>query len=135
MEKGKWMRKFVAAAVLLLSTSAYAEDWVLLSSDDSSRTLLDAASVQRKASTEVRFQIQRVHSAQKDMMGLQYNITRSRYLLDCQSGLVLFRQQFLLQDNEVVWTFPESDKAQKASMELPDGVMADICRRSTQSPR
>lgn len=129
------MRKFVVAAALVLSTSAHAEDWVLLSSDDSSRTLLDAASVQRKSSDEVRFQIQRVHSAQKDMMGLQYNITRSRYLLDCQSGLVLFRQQFLLQDDEVVWTFPESDKAQKASMELPDGVMAHICRRSTQSPR
>jgi hypothetical protein len=123
------------AAALVLSTSAHAEDWVLLSSDDTSRTLLDAASVQRKSSDEVRFQIQRVHSAQKDMMGLQYNITRSRYLLNCQSGLVLFRQQFLLQDDEVVWTFPESDKAQKASMELPDGVMADICRRSTQSPR
>jgi hypothetical protein len=129
------MRKFVVAAALVLSTSAHAEDWVLLSSDDTSRTLLDAASVQRKSSDEVRFQIQRVHSAQKDMMGLQYNITRSRYLLNCQSGLVLFRQQFLLQDDEVVWTFPESDKAQKASMELPDGVMADICRRSTQSPR
>jgi hypothetical protein len=135
MEKGKLMRKFVVAAALVLSTSAHAEDWVLLSSDDTSRTLLDAASVQRKSSDEVRFQIQRVHSAQKDMMGLQYNITRSRYLLNCQSGLVLFRQQFLLQDDEVVWTFPESDKAQKASMELPDGVMADICRRSTQSPR
>jgi hypothetical protein len=135
MEKGKSMRKFVVAAVLVLSTSAHAEDWVLLSSDDTSRTLLDAASVQRKASNEVRFQIQRVHSAQKDMMGLQYNTTRSRYLLDCQSGLVLFRQQFLLQDDEVVWTFPESDKVQKASMELPDGVMADICRRSTQNPR
>ena len=129
------MRKFVVAVALVLSTSAHAENWVLLSSDDSSRTLLDAASVQRKSSDEVRFQIQRVHSAQKDMMGLQYNITRSRYLLNCQSGLVLFRQQFLLQDDEVVWTFPESDKAQKASMELPDGVMADICRRSTQSPR
>jgi hypothetical protein len=135
MEKGKLMRKFVVAVALVLSTSAHAENWVLLSSDDSSRTLLDAASVQRKSSDEVRFQIQRVHSAQKDMMGLQYNITRSRYLLNCQSGLVLFRQQFLLQDDEVVWTFPESDKAQKASMELPDGVMADICRRSTQSPR
>jgi hypothetical protein len=129
------MRKFVVAAALVLSTSAHAENWILLSSDDSSRTLLDAASVQRKSSDEVRFQIQRVHSAQKDMMGLQYNITRSRYLLNCQSGLVLFRQQFLLQDDEVVWTFPESDKAQKASMELPDGVMADICRRSTLSPR
>lgn len=129
------MGKFVWAGLLLLSAAAHAQEWVLLTSDETSRTLLDVASVERNASDEVRFQLKRVHTGQKDMMGLQYNATSSRYVLDCQSGLILFRQQFLLKDEEVVWTFPESGKAQKASMELPDAVIDAVCGPAADSAR
>lgn len=129
------MGKFVWAAWLLFAAGAHAQEWVLLTSDETSRTLLDAASVERNAPDEVRFQLKRVHTGQKDMMGLQYNATSSRYVLDCQAGLLLFRQQFLLKDEEVVWTFPESGKAQKASMELPEAVIDAVCRPAADSAR
>lgn len=127
------MGKFVLAGLLWFSAGAYAQEWVLLTSDEASRILLDVASLERNAPDEVRFQLKRVHTGQKDMMGLQYNATSSRYVLDCQSGLILFRQQFLLKDEEVVWTFPESGKAQKASLELPDAVIDAICRPAADS--
>lgn len=122
------MNRWVFTGLLLVSAWTRAGDWVQLSSDDSSRLMLDAASVQRNASNEVRFQVKRIHSAQKDMMGLSYNATRNDYLLACQSGQILRRQQFLLQDDEVVWTFPESTKAQKAAPELSDTVVQEVCR-------
>ncbi len=122
------MNRIVFTGLLLLSVWARAGDWVQLSSDDSSRLMLDAASVQRNASNEVRFQIQRIHNAQKDMMGLSYNAIRNDYLLACQSGQILRRQQFLLQDDEVVWTFPESTKVQKATPELSETVIQEVCR-------
>lgn len=129
------MNRFVFALLMLASASAGAEEWVTLSSDGSSRILLDAGSVERKPQGESSFRIKRIYGAQKDMMGLGYNATLSRYVLSCRTGEVLFRQQFLLQDDEVVWTFPESGKVQKASLELPDAVVGAICTPAADSSR
>lgn len=129
------MHRFIFAVVFWASGASHAADWVVLTSDESSRILLDLASVERKAPDEVRFRVKRIHSGQKDMMGLQYNATLGRYVLACDSGIVMFRQQFLLKDDEVVWTFPESGKAQKASQELSDAVIGAVCKPAADAPR
>lgn len=129
------MNKLVFTALLLVSAWSRAEDWVLLSSDGASRILLDAASIERNASNEVRFQVRRTLGAQRDMMGLGYNATQSRYVLACESGQILFRQQFLLQGEEVVWTFPESGKPQKAGDELPEAVLSTVCPANAAGSR
>ncbi len=121
------MNKFVVAWCLLVSAWARAADWVPVASSDDTRILLDAASVERTASNEVRFQLRRLLGGQRDMMGLGYNATQSRYVLSCDSGQILFRQQFLLQGEEVVWTFPESSKPQKAGDELPETLLETLC--------
>lgn len=125
------MKRFVLAGCLLASAASQAgpqgADWVPVASGDTGRILLDAASVERNASNEVRFQVRRILSSQQDMMGLGYNATQSRYVLSCDAGQILFRQQFLLQGDEVVWTFPESSKPQRAGDELPEILLETLC--------
>lgn len=123
------MRKFVLLTFLLVSCVAQADDWALVSSDDASRTFLGPVAVTSKATDEVRFKIRQVHNTQKDMMGLFFNTTEKVYVLACRSRQMLFRQQFLLVDDEIVWSFPESKKVQKASLELSDEVLVKVCTR------
>jgi hypothetical protein len=122
------MKKIFFAALLCLSLSAKGDDWVLLSSDELSKTFLDTSSIKRTASKQIDFQIKQVFNSQRDMMGLQHNAALMKYKMSCQLGLILFQQKFLLNDDEIVWTHPASDKKQKATSELSDEVVGKICR-------
>ena len=122
------MKKILFAVLLCLSFSAKGDDWVLLSSDELSKTFLDTSSIKRTSSKQIDFQIKQVFSSQRDMMGLQHNAARINYKISCQLGLILFQQKFLLNDDEIVWTHPASDKKQKATLELSDEVIGKICR-------
>ncbi len=122
------MKKILFAALLCLSLSAKGDDWVLLSSDELSKTFLDTSSIKRTASKQIDFQIKQVFNSQRDMMGLQHNAALMKYKISCQLGLILFQQKFLLNDDEIVWTHPTSDKKQKATLELSDEVVGKICR-------
>ena len=122
------MKKILFAALLCLSLSARGDDWVLLSIDELSKTFLDTSSIKRTSSKQIDFQIKQVFNSQRDMMGLQHNAALMKYKKSCQLGLILFQQKFLLNDDEIVWTHPASDKKQKAILELSDEVMGKICR-------
>jgi hypothetical protein len=122
------MKKILSTALLCLSFSAQANDLVLLSSDELSKTFLDTSSIKRSSSKQIDFQIKQVFNSQRDMMGLQHNAALMKYKISCQLGLILFQQKFLLNDDEVVWTHPASNKKQKAALELSDDVVGKICR-------
>jgi hypothetical protein len=122
------MKAFVLMMCLTTAAAAHAGDWVVLASDTTSRTLVDTSSIKRDASDQVSFRIKQVFSTTKDMMGLRYDAAQSDYRISCQSSLVLFRQQFLMDGDEIVWTYPASDKSQKTSLELPEAVTSAICR-------
>ena len=122
------MKKILFAAFLFLSLSAEANDWVLLSSDELSKTFLDTSSIKRSSSKQINFQTKQVFRSQRDMMGLQHNAAVTNYKISCQLGLILFQQKFLLNDDEIVWTHPASNKKQKLTLELSDEVVGKICR-------
>jgi hypothetical protein len=122
------MKKILFAAFLCLSFSAKGNDLVLLSSDELSKTFLDTSSIKRTSSKQIDFQIKQVFRSQRDMMGLQHNAAVINYKISCQLGLIFFQQKFLLNDDEVVWTHPASNKKQKAALELSDEVVGKICR-------
>jgi hypothetical protein len=122
------MKKILFTALLCLPFSAQANDLVLLSSDELSKTFLDTSSIKRSSSKQIDFQIKQVFNSQRDMMGLQHNAVVINYKISCQLGLILFQQKFLLNDDEVVWTHPASNKKQKAALELSDEVVGKICR-------
>lgn len=122
------MKKILSTALLCLSFSAQANDLVLLSSDELSKTFLDTSSIKRTSSKQIDFQTKQVFRSQRDMMGLQHNAVVINYKISCQLGLILFQQKFLLNDDEVVWTHPASNKKQKAALELSDDVVGKICR-------
>ena len=122
------MKKILTLVLLFLSLSAKGDDWVFVSSDELSRTFLDASSIKRTSSKQIDFQIKQVFNSQRDMMGLQHNAAVTNYKISCQLGLILFQQKFLLNDDEIVWTHPASNKKQKAALELSDEVVGKICR-------
>lgn len=121
------MKKIIFLAFVFLSALAKADDLILLSSDEVSSTFLDASSVKRISSQQVQFQIKQIYRSQRDMMGLQHNAASTKYTVACQSGLIHSRQKFLLNEDEIVWTFPASNKKQKAKLELSDEVLEKIC--------
>jgi hypothetical protein len=122
------MKKILFTALLCLSFSAQANDLVLLSSDELSKTFLDTSSIKRTFSKQIDFQTKQVFRSQRDMMGLQHNAAVTNYKISCQLGLILFQQKFLLNDDEIVWTHPASNKKQKLTLELSDEVVGKICR-------
>jgi hypothetical protein len=54
------MKKILLAAFLCLTFSAHANDWVLLSSDELSKTFLDTSSIKRTSPKQIDFQIKQV---------------------------------------------------------------------------
>lgn len=121
------MKKLIFLGLLFFSALAKSEDWLQLSSDELSSTFLDASSVKRASPKQVQFQIKRVFRSPRDMMGLQHNAAFTKYTVSCQSGLILLRQKFLLNDDEIVWTFPASNEKQKVKLELSDAVIDKVC--------
>jgi hypothetical protein len=123
-----FMKKFIFLVLIFFSPLAKSADWVLLSNDELSSTFLDVHSVKRTSSKQVQFQIKLIFRSQRDMMGLLHNAASTNYKISCKSGLILFRQKFLLNDDEIVWTHPASDKKQKVELELSDEVLKKVCR-------
>jgi hypothetical protein len=112
--------------LLFLSLAARAESWVLVSSDDSSKVFLSYEkkfTVQGKKSFKLKF----VFNGYRDLMGLKYNSTESLYVISCDLDLIYSKQQFAFDDVELVWTFPETNKHEKASTALPKDVLEEVC--------
>jgi hypothetical protein len=62
-------------------------------------------------------------------MKLQHSITQKKYNQKTSAYKKnILCQKFLLNDDEVVWTHPASNKKQKLSLELSDEVVGKICR-------
>ncbi len=129
------MKKILALVLLFFSLSANGADWIFLSSDELASTFLDASSIKRASAKQVNFQIKQVFRSQRDMMGLQHNAAVINYRISCQLGLVLFQQKFLLNGDEIVWTFPASEKKQNVTLELSDEVLQKVCRSDPSKAR
>ena len=121
------MKKLIFLVLIIFSPLAKSADWVLLSNDELSSTFLDVHSLKRTSSKQVQFQIKMVFRSQRDMMGLLHNAASTNYKVSCQSGLIVFRQKFLLNDDEIVWTHPASNQKQKVALELSDEVLRKVC--------
>ena len=121
------MKTLMFAVLLCLSVAARGEDWILISADDTARIFVDASSIIRGPSGETRFTLKFAYQDRRDMMSLEYNAALKKLVVACEQGLVLHQQQFLLNDDEVVWTFPESAKPEKAGKELPEAVIRKVC--------
>lgn len=102
-------------------------NWILLASDGSSSQFISTAATDGAPSGEARAQVKTVFRSAKDMMGLSYNASLTTYRLSCASAQVLSRQRFLLDDDLVVWTFPEVTDAQSARRELSESALNVIC--------
>lgn len=124
------MKKLIFLGLLFFSALAKSEDWIPLSSDELSSTFIHVSSVQRASPKQVQFQIKQVFRSARDMMGLQHNAASTNYTISCQSGLVLLQQKFLLNDDDIVWTFPASNNKQKAKLELSDEVLDKVCPKN-----
>lgn len=121
------MKTLAFVLLLCLSAAARGEDWVLISADDTARIFLDASSLSRATPGETRFTLKLAYKSRRDMMSLEYNAALKKLVVACETGLVLYQQQFLLNDDEVVWTFPESTKTEKAERQLPQAVISRVC--------
>ena len=129
------MKKILTLVLLFLSLSAKGDDWVFVSSDELSKTFLDASSIKRTSSKQENFQIKHVFLSQRDMMGLQHTAALIKYRISCHRELILFQQKFLLNGDEIVWTFPASEKKQNVTLELSDEVLKKVCRADPSKAR
>ncbi len=121
------MKILMFTLLLCLSVAARGEDWVLISADDTTRIFLDASSVNRATPGEPRITLKLAYSNRRDMMSLEYNGALKKLVIACEKGLVLYQQQFLLNDDDVVWTFPETTKPEPVGKALPDAVVRKVC--------
>jgi hypothetical protein len=125
---GRRLRHASLAALVLIAATARGEDWVLVASDDFTRTYVDASAVSRTQGAETRFQMRIRFSKPRDMMGLRYDGATTRYVISCETNLVLSKQRFLLDGAEMVWTFPFTDAPVQADREIPGEVLSSVCR-------
>lgn len=129
------MRSLVVIALFILSTAASADDWTLLSTAEPTRTYITTPVATGDSANAFRFQLKTVFINRMDMMGLQYDASLKTFVVSCEARTVLFRQQFLLDGDEVVWTFPESRKEQPAHLELAPEVLPKICPPAADAER
>ena len=114
--------------LLFTSFSAKSADWLLISTDNSSEIFL---SDEKITDTEGKkpFKVKIDFKNSRDIMGLKYNSMTKLYVISCKLDLVNFRQQFAFNNDELVWTFPESTKDEKASLEIPLKVLEEVCNK------
>ena len=72
-------------------------------------------------------QVKSVYKNQRDLMGLSYNVSNNEYLYSCESNLALEKQQFLFNDEELVWTFPKVINPEKITIKIPDEPLKVAC--------
>ena len=121
------MKPVLCAVLLLVSPLALGEEWILLASDSLNNTYLNADSATRNAAEETRFRIKLVYNKKRDMMGLRYDIATTDYVVACSSNRILSSQRFLLDGDQIVWTFPPANENVKADAELPVAVLSRVC--------
>jgi hypothetical protein len=122
-----WIHKIIFASFLFVSTSAFSSDWIFLSEDDKSRVFISIDSLDKASPKEARVQVKSIYTNQRDMMGLSYNISKNEYLYSCESNLALEKQQYLFDDEELVWTFPKIIKTEKINIEIPEEPLKVAC--------
>ena len=121
------MRKFIFAVLLLISAAARGNETVLLSTDELSRTFLILPLDDKTEGNKIRFQIKVVFNTPRDMMGLSFNATTKTYVISCKQDRILLKQEFLLDNDITVWTFPASKNKGKLSSEFSRDILAKIC--------
>ena len=122
-----WMRKIIFVNFLFAPAAALCSDWIALSQDDQSRVFISVDSLDKASPREVQVQVKSVYKNQRDLMGLSYNVSNNEYLYSCESNLALEKQQFLFNDEELVWTFPKVINPEKITIKIPDEPLKVAC--------
>ena len=122
-------KRLVFIVLILISANAQSDDWFTIDSDGGSIILARILPADSTASPKARLSIKIVHKSPRDMMGLTYNSTIYEYLISCSSDEIYQRKQFLFNGDQLVWTFPESTKKLKASVEIAEKTLRIACDR------
>ena len=122
-----WMRNIIFVNFLFAPAAALCSDWIALSQDDQSRVFISLDPLDKSSPREVRVQVKSIYTNQRDLMGLSYNISKNEYLYSCESNLALEKQQFLFNDEELVWTFPKVIHPEKINIKIPDEPLKVAC--------
>jgi len=123
----RWVNKIIFMNFLFAPIAALSSDWITLSQDDQSRVFISVDPLDKVSPREVRVQVKSVYTNQRDLMGLSYNVSKNEYLYSCESNLALEKQQFLFNDEELVWTFPKVINPEKINIKIPDEPLKVAC--------
>jgi hypothetical protein len=121
------VNKIIFVNFLFVPTAVLSSDWIFLSQDDQSRVFISVDPLDKVSPREVRVQVKSVYTNQHDLMGLSYNVSKNEYLYSCESNLALEKQQFLFNDEELVWTFPKVVNPEKINIKMPDEPLKVAC--------
>jgi hypothetical protein len=121
------VNKIIFVNFLFAPIAALSSDWIALSQDDQSRVFISVDPLDKVSPREVRVQVKSVYTNQRDLMGLSYNVSKNEYLYSCESNLALEKQQFLFNDEELVWTFPKVINPEKINIKMPDEPLKVAC--------
>ena len=121
------VNKIIFVNFLFVPTAVLSSDWIFLSQDDQSRVFISVDPLDKVSPREVRVQVKSVYTNQRDLMGLSYNVSKNEYLYSCESNLALEKQQFLFNDEELVWTFPKVVNLEKINIKMPDEPLKVAC--------
>ncbi len=122
-----WIGKIIFVNFLFAPIAALSSDWIPLTQDDQSRVFISLVPLDKASPREVRVQVRSFYTNRRDLMGLSYNISKNEYLYSCESNLALEKQQFLFNDEELVWTFPKVIHPEKISIKIPDEPLKVAC--------
>ena len=122
-----WIGKIIFVNFLFAPIAALSSDWIPLTQDDQSRVFISLVPLDKASPREVRVQVKSVYTNQRDLMGLSYNVSNNEYLYSCESNLALEKQQFLFNDEELVWTFPKVINPEKITIKIPDEPLKVAC--------
>jgi len=122
-----WIGKIIFVNFLFVPIAALSSDWIPLTQDDQSRVFISLDPLGKASPREVRVQVKSIYTNQRDLMGLSYNISNNEYLYSCESNLALEKQQFLFNDEELVWTFPKVINPEKINIKIPDEPLKVAC--------
>jgi len=121
------VNKIIFVNFLFAPIAALSSDWIALSQDDQTRVFISVDPLDKVSPREVRVQVKSVYTNQRDLMGLSYNVSKNEYLYSCESNLALEKQQFLFNDEELVWTFPKVINPEKINIKMPDEPLKVAC--------
>ena len=122
-----WIGKIIFVNFLFAPIAALSSDWIPLTQDDQSRVFISLVPLDKASPREVRVQVKSFYTNRRDLMGLSYNISKNEYLYSCESNLALEKQQFLFNDEELVWTFPKVIHPEKINIKIPDEQLKVAC--------